>query len=526
MKWFVALLALLSLPPLVADDEPQTPPPALLEVWHREIATFRTSLAGLSPAERRDAALARMRELPDFALYRPITRERMVAGDLEGAAFEIDGRRLFVLVAEDLDPTAGGTLEDRIDEVQENLEGLRKAWIDQRNAGVLLRGAGLSLAATAIFASFLLLLGRLGRLLRRAYIRRAARLRQLKRRDLDLRPVLLQLVRRLIGLAIAALGFAAGYVWITYLLGHFPYTAPWSRALGHHLGALGEHLLAGFLAALPGLLVVVLIFFLTRGTARIADQLLDSYEKSEDEGELLGKDTARATRRIAGLFIWIAGVIIAYPYIPGSDSPAFKGIGVLLGLMVSIGSSGFVNQLMSGFVVLYSGAVRSGEYVRVGEIEGTVTDIGLLSTKVRTPRREFVSLPNALLISRETFNYSRRDDSGPCDLSTSVTIGYDAPWRQVHELLLQAADRTPGIRDQPEPLVIQTALSDFYVEYELRFVPADPSRRGRILSDLHQRIQDAFHGAGLQIMSPHFVGQPEQAVLPPADSPSGGALTE
>ncbi len=532
MRYLVGLLLLTFASALAAQDSRPAGPPesdgavsdaVTLEFWNREIATFRTDLAGLTPAERREATLNRMRGLPDFALYKKVTRETVAAGDFEATAFEIDGHRLFVLVPADLDPTAEVDFEEHTAEVLGRLEGLRQAWLDQRSVGVILRGAAFAGAAASALALFLFLLLLVALLLLRIFTRQAARLRKLKRRDLDLRPVLLQLIRRGVGLMVTLLGLAAGYLWITHVLGLFPYTAPWSDTLGSHLSSLFQTLLSGFLAALPGLAVVVLIFFATRGTVRLVDQVLASYERSDDDNEVLGKDTARATRRIAGLVIWIAGVIIAYPYIPGSDSPAFKGIGVLLGLMVSIGSSGFVNQLMSGFIVLYSRAVRSGEYVAIGDIEGTVVDIDLLSTKILTPKREYVSIPNAVLISKETRNFTRRHtaETELCELSTSVTIGYDAPWRKVHELLLEAADRTPGIRDTPAPRVLQTALSDFYAEYELRFVPAAPEAKGKTLSDLHQRIQDAFHEAGVQIMSPNFVAQPAEPVLPPPATKGG-----
>ncbi len=519
MRILACLLGIVLSPLLVADELISiADPPATLTVWNREIVTFRATIAGMTPEERLAETTHRMRTLPEFARYQQASRSPVQAGSIEGFAFEIDDNRLFVLVREDLEPTEARSFEEVAGDTLERIEDLRRAWLDQRSAGVILKGVGLSILATAVFGLVLYLLRGLGGVLRRFFVRRAARLKRLKRRDLDLRPLLLQLTRRLVGLLVTLLALAAGYLWITYLLGRFPITAGWSNALGDQLTTLGGRFLERLLASIPGFLMVVLIFFLTRGTVRVVDQLLASFEQSEDEDEVLGKDTARATRRIAGLMIWIAGIIIAYPYIPGSDSPAFKGIGVLLGLMVSIGSSGFVNQLMSGFVVLYSGAVRSGEFVRVGEIEGTVSEIGLLSTRVRTARREFVSVPNAVLISRETFNFTRRDAEGLCEFSTAVTIGYDAPWRRVHELLLGAAARTRGIRDQPPPRVLQTALSDFYVEYELRFVPADPSHKGQVLSDLHQQIQDGFHDAGLQIMSPHFESQPDQPVLPPAES--------
>ncbi|MBB5352275.1 small-conductance mechanosensitive channel [Haloferula luteola] len=528
LAFLVSVLNLLLPAHAQSGGNPRTSPPATLEFWNRELVTFRATLAGLTPEERLDTTLKNLRDLPEFSPYQPIIHHPIEAGSLRGVAFEIDGHRLFVLVPADLDPTTGRTLEQEAELVHDQLESLRQAWLAQRSPQVLLRGVLIAILSTAVFAGVLILLRKLGKWLKRLFVQRAIRLRQLKRAHLDLRPVLLILVRRLVGLIVAFLGFSATYLWITEILSLFPFTAPWSIVLGNQLVLLFGSLAMKTVGALPSILVVIVLFFLTRGTVRIVDQMLASFEATEEEGQFLGKDTARATRRIAGLAIWIAGLIIAYPYIPGSDSPAFKGIGVLLGLMMSVGSSGFVNQLMSGFVVLYSGAVRSGEYVRINDLEGTVIDIGLLSTKLLTPKREYITVPNAVIISKETHNYSRieGESTDRCEYATSVTIGYDAPWRQIHQLLLNAATHTPGIRHSPAPRVFQTALSDYYVEYELRFVPAEPSRKGLILSDLHQRIQDQFSTAGVQIMSPHFVSQPADPVLPlpwPPKSPETAA---
>jgi small-conductance mechanosensitive channel len=188
---------------------------------------------------------------------------------------------------------------------------------------------------------------------------------------------------------------------------------------------------------------------------------------------------------------------------------------VLLGIVVSLGSTGLVNQVMSGLVVSYSRALQPGDYVRVGGEEGLVREIGMLSTKLETSRREEITIPNALLVGTTTTNFSALPGSeGPVTM-TAVTIGYDAPWRQVHALLALAASRTQGVRSQPEPRVLQRALSDFYVEYQL-IVHIDRGLFPAIVrSELHTQIQDAFNEHGVQIMSPHFMAQPDGAVVVP-----------
>src|SRR5262249_40766019 len=181
----------------------------------------------------------------------------------------------------------------------------------------------------------------------------------------------------------------------------------------------------------------------------------------------LHSEAAQPTRRLVTALLWVFAVVVAYPYLPGSQTEAFKGVSVLLGLMVTFGSSGLVNQIMSGFMVTYSRALRVGDFVRIGDVEGTVTHLGILSTKLRTPRNEEVTIPNGVVVSQTTTDYSRFSASDGVFTSTSVTIGYDAPWRQVQALLLGAAERTPGLRREPTPFVLQTALEDFYVQYTL-----------------------------------------------------------
>ena len=183
--------------------------------------------------------------------------------------------------------------------------------------------------------------------------------------------------------------------------------------------------------------------------------------------------------------------------------------------MVSLGSAGFVSHVMGGLVVAYARAVRVDEVVQAGDIIGRVTEVGLLSTRLVTPRREEITIPNGTLAGLTVTNYSRLAGGDGIVIATTVTIGYDQPWRQVHSLLQLAAERTQNVRKEPKPTVVQRALSDFYVQYELRAHIDASVDRSRALSDLHAQIQDAFNEFGVQIMSPAFESQPDGAVVVP-----------
>jgi len=226
-------------------------------------------------------------------------------------------------------------------------------------------------------------------------------------------------------------------------------------------------------------------------------------------------ETAQPTRRLATTLLWLFAAVVAYPYLPGSHTEAFKGISVFLGLMVTLGSSGLVNQVMSGFTLTYSRALRLGDFVRIGDVEGTVTHLGVLSTKLRTLRNEDVTVPNAVVVSQTTTDFSRYNDSVGVFTPTFVTIGYDAPWRQVHAMLLEAAERTAGIRREPKSVVLQAGLEDFYVKYGLFVCLERQDKRPFVLAALHANIQDVFNEYGVQIMSPNYVFDPSAPKVVP-----------
>jgi small-conductance mechanosensitive channel len=213
--------------------------------------------------------------------------------------------------------------------------------------------------------------------------------------------------------------------------------------------------------------------------------------------------------------LWLFALTVAYKYIPGSETEGFKAIGVFAGLMISLGSAGLISQMLSGLVVAYSRALKAGEIVQTGDTYGQVSEVGFLTTKITTPRRELVTIPNTILSGTPVTNYSRLAAAEGAVVATSVTIGYNAPWRQVHALLQRAAERTPGVRQEPGPWVLQRALSDFAVQYELYAHIDKVEDRIRVLSDLHAAIQDAFNEFGVQIMVPAFESQPEQPVMVP-----------
>jgi small-conductance mechanosensitive channel len=487
--------------------------PATLTVWNLPIVVFRVPVRQQSPAGRAAVAAQRIQALPDDIRTDEIRTEPATLGDFRGLIVWARHHPLFAISSEDPDPTAGESLEDVGRRAVEQLQAVVRARAEQRRPALLLKGLGLSLGAGVLLVLALWLIARWAqrateRLTSMAHQRTVSMLR------MDLRPILSAIQRGLVRATAWAAGLVAAYLWLTFAFHQFPYTRPWSERLGGYLVSLLTELGTGVVGAVPGLFAIVVIFLATRLVVRFVDAFFTAVEMGAVTFQGFAPDTARATRRIITVAIWLFALTIAYAYIPGSDSDAFKAVGVFAGLMVSLGSAGLVNQLMSGLVVVYSRALRPGELVRAGETMGLVREVGLLSTKV-VQRGEEVTIPNAVLVGSTVTNYSRlTGESGPI-ITTSVTIGYDQAWRQVHAMLLLAAERTPQIRKQPRPEVFQRSLSDFYVEYELRAHLQEAEQRARALSELHMQIQDAFNEFGVQIMSPHFESQPNQTVVVP-----------
>jgi small-conductance mechanosensitive channel len=327
---------------------------------------------------------------------------------------------------------------------------------------------------------------------------------------------LIEFERRLMTAAAMCLGIGVTYVMVTFVLRRFPYTRPWGETMGGFLLTTVETLGLGAAQAIPGLCTVVLIVLFTRFIIR----LMRVWFNAIDHGRVmppswLHPETAQPTRRLMTALLWLFAIVVAYPYLPGSQTDAFKGVSVFLGLILTLGSSGLVNQFMSGFMITYSRALRLGDFVRIGEVEGTVTHLGVLSTKIKSVRYEEVTIPNAVVVAQVMIDYSRFGDADGVFTPTSVTIGYDAPWRQVQSLMVLAAERTQGIRTEPKPIVLQEALQDFYVKYTLLFSLEKQEARLFVLDALHANVQDLFNEYGVQIMSPNYLADPASPKIVP-----------
>ncbi len=527
--WIVAALALAmcclasvaiaaeATKPAAEIPKAAAPTEAPLVVWNQPITVFRTSFAGLSPQERAAQAAERIQALPLKSEGAEIKFDPARIGAEEGVTLNVNSRPLFFLTAGDLVPDSNQSLNAAAQTAVTALRtALRARPQDQSLWSTYFMNVARVLIATLLLLGLLWVWRRI-RIWLLTNLENAALLpeRYFRLFAVDLRMHILQGGRAAIHLISAAVILVLGYWWLVYSLEQFPYTAPLGEKLGASLAQLFFDLGRGALAAIAGLVAVVIIILIARWSVRMINTVFKEIETGRFSLPWLERGTVRTTQTLLIVAVWIFALVVAYPYIPGSDTQAFKALSILIGLMIALGSAGLINQIISGLFVVYSKSVRPEDYVRVGNVEGEVINVGLLATKLKTFQQEEITLPHSMLMGTATTNYSRLARDEGMTVTVSMTLDYNIPWRQVHAVLLLGASRTQGIRQEPPPRVMQRGLSDFHVQYLLLAHLEDPKSRVAVLSDLQAQIQDAFMERGSYFMSPHFEREPKKPVLEP-----------
>jgi small-conductance mechanosensitive channel len=390
----------------------------------------------------------------------------------------------------------------------------------EREPRRLLRGLGLAVAATSAFVGLVLLIYRVFRRLSSLFEQRlTARIERLPSAARHL--VQAQQLRELIGGTVRGIRWlmllALTYVWLQFVLGQFP----WTRVLSEQLLAVLinplEQMGAGFLEFVPSLVFLIVLTLLTRYGLRLLRLVFTAVERRNLTIGSFDPDWAGPAYKLIRVLVIALALVMAYPYLPGSGSEALRGISVFGGLMFSLGASTMVSNVLAGYLNTFGRTFRVGDVIQVGEVRGQVTQIRLLTTRVRTVKNEEITLPNSIVLGSPVTNYSALAQSNGLVLHTEVGIGYEVPWRQVHAMLEEAARRTPDLQREPAPFILQRRLGDFAVVYELNVYAS--SANGMLLSysRLHQNILDVFNEHGVQIMTPAYEGDPEQPKLVPKE---------
>jgi small-conductance mechanosensitive channel len=286
----------------------------------------------------------------------------------------------------------------------------------------------------------------------------------------------------------------------------FPTTQGYAEAALLWIWRPLRNILIGILNYMPDLFYILVIVAVTRIVLRVVSFIFLQAERGVISlAPWIHRDVARPTGTLIKAIIVILSLFFIAPLIPGTGSRAAQAITLILGLMVSFGSTSTVGNVIAGIVLTYMRPFRLGERVNVGGVMGDVVEKTFLYTKVRTIKNEEVIVPSLQAIGSAITNYSALASRQGLILHTTVTIGYDAPWRKVHELLVEAAAKTQDVEKEPAPFVWQTALNDFFVSYQLNAYTHRADRMMGIYADLHRNIQDAFNAGGVEILSPHYL---------------------
>ena len=296
---------------------------------------------------------------------------------------------------------------------------------------------------------------------------------------------------------------------------------PWTRDFGLQLYALLidplRGLGLGLLGLIPDLLVLTVIVFVARYLLKTIHLLFTGLDRGTVMLAGFNPELAMPTYRLVRLLVIAFTIVVAYPYIPGSETEAFKGVSLFLGVIFSLGSSSVIGNVIAGYTMIYRRAFHVGDRIRINEHLGDVAETRLLVTHLRTPKNEEIVIPNSVILNSSVVNYSTLAREGKLILHSSVGIGYETPWRQVEAMLVQAAERTEGLLVEPKPFVLQKALGDFAVTYEINVYSGDAQAMERLYTRLYQNILDVFNDYGVQIMTPAYVSDPTQPKVVPKE---------
>ena len=324
-------------------------------------------------------------------------------------------------------------------------------------------------------------------------------------------------LRGALGAVHGLVALTVAYLALSFALRQFPVTRGAAAGLLDVLVSPLVVMGSGLLEMIPDLVFLAILVILTRFVLKTLKLFFGAVEQGTVTVSGFDAEWGTPTYRIVRLLVIAFALVVAYPYIPGSNSGAFKGISLFIGVIFSIGSSSFVSNIIAGYAMTYRRAFKLGDRIQVGDVLGDVTSIRMQVTHLRSPKNEEIIIPNSTLLTTHVVNYSKLANTEGVILHTSVGIGYETPWRQVEAMLLMAAERTPSVLRSPEPFVLQKSLGDFAINYELNAYCDRPSEMSRIYTELHRNILDAFNEYGVAIMTPAYEGDTEQPKLVPRD---------
>ncbi|MGH7739324.1 MAG: mechanosensitive ion channel family protein [bacterium] len=469
-----------------------------------KILTIQTSIQSFTPEDRAAAIAGKLRKLTAVPLLKP---EAITAQAGDGSTDLVDGD-LIVMSVTDADARASGLSRDQLalqdlGVLRQSLENYRKRY----SLKAVIKGGIEALLASVFLIALLVVLrwahrkadafveGSKNRFVPRLGIQRVELLsaRQMVK--------LLKSTLNLIRLAVTLFLF---YIYLPLVLSYFPWTTGLSGKLFGYFWTPLRDLGVAVVTFLPNLIFIVVVLVVVRYLLKFIRLFFDGIRRKKIILDGFYSDWADPTYQIVRVVVLALTAVVIFPYLPGSNSIAFKGVSVFLGLLLSLGSGSAVANSVAGIILTYMRPFQVGDRVMIGDTTGDVEEKNLLVTRIHTIKNEVVTIPNAMVLGNHMINYSSSAHDTGLILHTAVTLGYEVPWRKAHELLIAAALSTENIMTKPKPFVLQTALGDFNVSYELNVYTDQPEKMAVTYSDLHQGIQDQFNKAGVEIMSPHY----------------------
>lgn len=479
---------------------------------------FRVRGFSLYPAEERARIISD--RIAEVARARAIAPDEVRAVPVEDVIDVVAGDNVLMVVT-DSDARFVGVdrralAQATVERIQRGLRGFRQA----REPAVLLDAAWRSLLATALLVGAILGLRRAFRWLEARFVRGyAEKLTSVRYQSFEI--LRAHRVRAAARATIRALRVAIAavlvYSWLQLVLGSFPATRPLAARLLTLLIDPLSRIGAGLVSLAPNFAFLLVLFLLTRGLLRFARMFFDAVAAGRVTLSEFEPDWAIPTYKIVRMLVVGFALVAAYPYIPGSGSASFQSLSIFFGVVLSIGSSSFVANVIAGYSMTYRRAFRLGDWIRVGEMFGEVTEIRLQVTHLRSIRNEEIVLPNSSLLNSNVLNYSALARKEGLILHTTVGIGYETPWRQVEAMLLLAAERTEGLARRPAPFVLVKSLGDFCVVYEINVYCDAPAEMMRLYTRLHSSVLDVFNEYGVQIMTPAYESDPAEPKIVPKE---------
>jgi small-conductance mechanosensitive channel len=461
-------------------------------------------LGPFGPVDRARAVVDRLTRVSGDPLH---AKDSVVVAEGEGSSDILIGDQTITSVT-DADAAAAGV--PRATLASERAQVIQKAMRGQSIWAIvkaLLLGALFTLLATAVLVVAIKLSNRFfPALYARLESWRGSKIPTLRIQRLEL----LSATRMTDGLIAIAKVLRIGvlvillFYYVPLVFSFFPWTQNFASTLFSYVAAPVKQAWTALISYIPNLFYMAVIVAVTYYVLKFIRLFFDGIAKGALQFRGFHDEWADPTYKIVRFLVMAFALVVIFPYLPGSGSDAFKGVSVFFGVLLSFGSAGAIGNVIAGVVITYMRPFKLGDRVKIADTTGDVIERTLLVTRVRTIKNVDITIPNAMVLASHIINYSSTARAGGVILHTGVTIGFDAPWKQVHQLLIDAAGRTDNLMKEPQPFVLQTSLDDFYVSYELNVYTEKPHIMAQIYSDLHQNIQDVFNEAGVEITSPHY----------------------